>query len=246
MAATPRAVVAMALLALAGTARAQAGPPMITNDPDTPGPGVWEINLAAAGGAHNGDWDLSAPDLDINRGVGERVQLSVHGSWAHARADGGWASGFGDVELGARWRFLDQDTAGVSVAVQPLWIHGGSPAARRRGLASTNPEWVLPIQAAKEFGSVSIGTEVARHVVAHEADAWQAGAFVAHDCRRTITCLAEINATRVDGEAARATLNIGARYALREGLLLMGSLGSEVSGVHRQPLVFYLGVQHVR
>ncbi len=29
---------------------AHAGPPMVTDDPDTPGDGHWEINMAAAGG----------------------------------------------------------------------------------------------------------------------------------------------------------------------------------------------------
>ena len=37
----------LALLCASGAA--VAGPPLLTNDPDTPGPGAWEINLAATG-----------------------------------------------------------------------------------------------------------------------------------------------------------------------------------------------------
>jgi len=39
----------LAILILLVPARAfgQGGPPLITDDPDTPGPGYWEINLAA-------------------------------------------------------------------------------------------------------------------------------------------------------------------------------------------------------
>lgn len=215
---------------------------MITNDPDTPGPGTWEINLAATGARSHDGMRVDAPDLDLNRGVGERIQLSIHAAWAHADANGAWSSGLGDVELGMRYRFLDADTDGVSLAVQPLYVRGWSPVARRRGLASQNAEWVLPVQLARPVGGFHVGMELARHVIAHEADAWQAGAFVAHDCFIG-ECLAEINATRTDGETAATTLNLGARHPLREGLLLMGSLGSEVSGADRAPLVFYLGLQ---
>ncbi len=233
----------LVLIGMSGAARA--GPPMITNDPDTPGPGVWEINLAMAGGRAHRSLDLSAPDVDINRGVGERVQLSVHGSWAHARDHGNWASGFGDVELGLRYRFLDAEAGGVSLAVQPLWVRGWSSAARRRGLASAQPEWVLPIQVARGFGRYSAGLEVARHWVRQEVDAWQGGVFIAHDCF-VGTCLAEINSTRDDGSRTRTALNFGMRHPLREGLLLIGSLGSEISGEDRQPLIFYWGLQYVR
>lgn len=217
---------------------------MITNDPDTPGAGVWEINLAATGAHSHGALDLDAPDLDVNRGVGERIQLSVHASWAHAREDGAWRSGLGDIEFGLRYRFLDAETDGVSLAVQPLYVRGWSAASRRRGLESENPEWVLPLQVARPFGSFSGGLEVARHFVAHEADASQAGAFVAHDCAGG-DCLAEVNATRVDGGRTRTTLNVGARHPLREGLLMMGSIGSELTGPDRAPLVFYVGLQYV-
>ncbi|WP_133480306.1 hypothetical protein [Cognatilysobacter segetis] len=234
-----------ALLLASGGACAQAGPPMITNDPDTPGPGVWEINIAATGARVPGGFDLDAPDVDINRGVGERMQLSLHASWAHGRSNGAWRSGLGDVEFGLRYRFLDAATDGVSMAVQPLYVRGWSAAARRRGLASENAEWVLPLQVARPFGEFNVGLEVARHFVADEADAWQGGMFVSRDCFGG-DCLAEINSTRVDGQSVRTTLNVGARRPLREGLLMMGSVGSEVTGRDRAPLVFYVGLQYVR
>ncbi len=242
-----RALLALVLMFAAGGAFAQAGPPMITNDPDTPGPGKWEINLAASGGQGAGAWALAAPDVDINRGVGEHVQLSLHGAWAHARGTvGPWQSGLSDLELGVRWRFLDEESSGVNMAVQPLWIRGWSSASRRRGLASEHQEVVLPLQVARTFGGVSAGVEVARHLVVHDDDAWQGGAFVARDCTAVLTCLAEVNVMRVDHQRPAVTLNVGLRHPLSEHTVLMGSLGSEVSGDGRQPLVFYLGMQLLR
>ena len=224
---------------------AQAGPPLITNDPDTPGPGKWEINLAATGAANSDEWALDVPDLDINRGVGERIQLSIHATWAHARQQGTWGTGLGDDELGLRYRFLDEDTSGVSVAVQPLYVRAWSAAARRRGLASEHPEWVLPLQVARASGTFSTGIEISRHFIAREDDAWQAGAFIGRACFQG-DCLAEVNATRTDGERMRATFDIGARHPLREDILLMVSLGRQSGAGEPASSVFYLGLQYLR
>jgi len=60
-----------AILALSrppGPAWAQGGPPMVTDDPDTPGNGNWEINLATSGSHSSGRWEIAAPDADINYG----------------------------------------------------------------------------------------------------------------------------------------------------------------------------------
>jgi hypothetical protein len=112
---------------------AQAGPPLITNDPDTPGDGNWEINLAAAGAHSRKNWGVAAPDLDINYGLGEHIQLSMHVPWNHQHdASGQWQSGVGAVELAIRWRFVDEEKAGFSMAIQPHWISSGTDAAVAR------------------------------------------------------------------------------------------------------------------
>src|SRR6476469_5129623 len=108
--------------------RAVAGPPLITNDPDTPGAGNWEINLAATGTHADSGWEISAPDLDLNYGVGERVQLSIHAGTAWARGeDGPWATGAGPVELGIRYRILDEDK---TASPWPCSRIGKSPGRR--------------------------------------------------------------------------------------------------------------------
>jgi hypothetical protein len=240
------ATLAAPLLAfVACEAHAQAGPPMITNDPGTPGPGAWEVNLAAAGSHGQSGWAIDAPDVDVNYGVGERVQLSAHTALAHARAaGGGFASGRGDLELGVRWRFLDQAVAGVDVAIQPLWVRGWSGVAVRKGLASANPEFVLPVQVARDFGPMAAGFELARHFVRNEDDAWQLGVFAARGCARGATCLLEVNASRADaGRRTAAIVNAGWRRPLAAGRTLMGSLGWGTAQEGGHAVVAYLGVQ---
>ena len=224
---------------------AQAGPPMITNDTGSPGDGHWEINLAVTGDRSGGVWNVSAPDADINYGLGEHIQLTVHPGWAHRSAPGeAFASGIGGTEFAVRWRFLDEDKAGVSMAMQPHWILPGPLAARRRGLSPETQEIQLPLQIVKTFGKSALGVEVVRHFVDKGDDSWQAGMFWARPCPHDWQCLAEINSSRDDRGATQTIVNLGTRHPINEHLLFMASLGRQISGERpRSSPVFYLGIQ---
>jgi hypothetical protein len=61
------------------SARAQAGPPLITDDPDTPGPGYWGINIATILSTAADGTEFEASLADINYGVGtQRVAWWVY------------------------------------------------------------------------------------------------------------------------------------------------------------------------
>lgn len=228
---------------LPGPALAQAGPPLITNDPGTPGPGVWEVNLAATGTYDRDDGSLDAADVDLNYGIGEHIQLSAHLPWAHQWNQGRWTSGIGDLELGVRLRFLDQERAGVDVAIQPQWVGSVSASSRRKGLSSPHPEFVLPLQVAHRYAHAALGTEVARHFAGGRADNWQAGVFAERDCRPDLQCLAEINAEWDGG--AQGIVNLGMRRELAGGTTLLGSFGHGAFGRESPGWLFYFGVQFI-
>jgi hypothetical protein len=243
---TNRLILSMFFLlgALPVRAHAQAGPPLITNDPDTPGAGNWEINLAATGVQSDGSVELSLPDLDINYGVGERIQLSVHlgTAWAHG-SDNPWATGAGPVELAMRYRFLDEETSGFSLAVQPHWEKAWSRSAIDKGLASEHAAFGLPLQAARHFGKCVSGAELTRTFVTSEPDEWQLGVFWSRELSAPgRQVLAEAVAVRTDGQATTTLVNFGARQALGEHLVLLGSLGRELDTPGHGTL-FYLGLQ---
>ena len=64
------------LLQLPALARAQGGPPFLTNDPGTPGDANWEINLGSMQSFVRGASSYQVPQLDINLGLGDRIQLT--------------------------------------------------------------------------------------------------------------------------------------------------------------------------
>ena len=59
------------------TAFGQGGPPMITDDPGTPGNGKWEDNLAIIFAHRPNETSIALPEIDLNYGVGEHIQLTL-------------------------------------------------------------------------------------------------------------------------------------------------------------------------
>src|SRR5258708_6365707 len=109
------------LLMLAASFRlasAQGGPPLVTDDPDTPGDGKWEINLASIGCKTFKHWEVHALDADINYGLGDRIQLKLDIPWTYVHdSDKAWHSGLGSVNAGVKWRFIDKDeTHGFAIS----------------------------------------------------------------------------------------------------------------------------------
>src|SRR5208282_5779480 len=68
--------IVMLFLFVPSLAQAQGGPPLLTNDPGTPGAKNWEINLAVMPALARNAHDFQLPQLDFNYGVGATIQLT--------------------------------------------------------------------------------------------------------------------------------------------------------------------------
>src|SRR5437870_3332200 len=101
---------ALALCTAAVPVLAQGGPPLITDDPDTPGPGYWEINLSAFLEKLRHERTIEAPRLDINYGVGRRIQLKFEMPWlVVSEAEEPSKTGLGKSTFGVKWRFFGEE-----------------------------------------------------------------------------------------------------------------------------------------
>src|SRR2546423_565218 len=110
------------LLILAATecAYCQGGPPLISDDPGTPGNGKWEINTAFISARTPQKKTLEAPHVDFNYGLGDHTQLKYEvGYLLVDDRDSGWHNGVGNSLLGWKWRFLDEDRQGISMSIYP-------------------------------------------------------------------------------------------------------------------------------
>src|SRR5438128_2822541 len=80
---------------------AQGGPPLITDDPETPGNGHWEINVAWTLSQKHNRRLFGIPLLDVNYGFGEHIQLKVEVPWLVLQERGARTqSGIGSANFG--------------------------------------------------------------------------------------------------------------------------------------------------
>jgi hypothetical protein len=234
------------LSAMLGTAFAQGGPPMVTDDPGTPGDGHWEINLGAIATRTPGRWEIAAPDADINYGWGDHVQLKLDVPWVTSREDGqSWKSGAGEATVGLKWRFVDQEQAGFALSTYPQYGRSMLDSSIRRGITGAGDRFFLPIEIAAEVGGIGIAAEVGRNFVQDGPRQWVAGIVAAHGCGDGIECMAEVHATQQAHGNALTLLNVGTRWKLSDSCTLLASVGHEFGARADEPrqLLAYLGVQ---
>jgi hypothetical protein len=229
-------------------AHAQGGPPLVTDDPGTPGDGHWEINLATIIQRVDGITTASFPDADINYGWGPTLQLKLDVPLTVAQEpDGARTAGLGTSELGVKWRFIDGGEKGLSVSTYPQLISGFGGSFVRRGLAEGGHQYFLPIEVAWSVGERSYDFEVGRNFVTEGPDQWVFGGIVATDCLTDTECMAEIH--EITSAAGHATLlNFGFHHGLSKTLSLIGAAGDEwgPAGASPRHVLVYLGFQILR
>jgi len=74
-------IIIFLFLMLISPGLAQAGPPLLTRGPGTPGDGHWENNVAITVEKARTHQRFEAPLMDLNYGLGERIQLKFEMPW---------------------------------------------------------------------------------------------------------------------------------------------------------------------
>jgi hypothetical protein len=117
-----RATALGALLAAWPFGRAFAGPPFLTDDPEPVPYQHFEFYTLTTGTAVRGDTQGTAPGFEFNYGVVPNGQVHIIAPFAFDSPGGPAQSGYGDTELGFKYRFIDQDDNGPRpmVGVYPL------------------------------------------------------------------------------------------------------------------------------
>lgn len=149
----PAARLASALAASMGMIAppAWAGPPFLTDDPEPVELGHWEVYGASQWSFARGDASGTSPHVEVNYGAVPELQLHAIVPAVLALASGSPAEyGIGDVELGAKYRFVDEGEWRPQVGTFPLLLLPTGSAAR--GLGTGKLRAFLPVWAQKSFG----------------------------------------------------------------------------------------------
>jgi len=257
------------MLAVAGgttLAHAQGGPPFITDDPGTPGNKHWEINFGWIADHNPGNATYQTPDIDMNYGWGDRIQLKYELPMAVATDQNNTTrAGLGESLLGIKWRPYEYHRAGeaksdenmlFSLGTYPQASINNPTSAVRRGIVENGPQYYLPMEATAKLGPIDFNGEVG-HWFGNKltASRWGRGLIAGHEFSERLELYGEIydlqDANRI-GDAPKQrelTLDMGGRQSLNHGntirLLFMGGRG--IQGSTRQNSepnwIAYLGVQ---
>ena len=230
-----------------GAAQAQAGPPFLTNDPGTPGSANWEINLGSMQAIARGVSSYQVPQIDLNFGVGDRIQLTYEVPYILQTTtaqplESGWGNGY----PGVKWRFLDQGEDGWQMSTFPQIETGASLLARQKGIAVPGPRYLLPLEITKRIGTFDVDIEAGYYVAGHGPKERILGLVAGRSVTERLELDAEVYVDRAYGAAPHSTtLDLGGRYKLRRGIIALFMAGRGINGFgDGQPqLIGYVGIQ---
>jgi hypothetical protein len=247
------AMVSMAVIA----APAMAGPPLITDDPDTLPKGHFELNTAytlnlseRGDGGVGRTWDQEAPLFDLAYCLAEGIQIKCEVPLAvlDPAGDQPVRAGLGDLSLGTKLRFVDQKDAPLSLSIFPaVGVPLGSPS---QGLGTGSPSLVLPVQIGRRFFDDKLfvyadgGYE--EQFAEGEADLWFGGIAAEYELIEGLVLCAELRQEfGVRGAPDDSLFNLGIKWDLTEYAALIGSAGRSFnpSPDSGSALLVYLGIQ---
>ena len=235
------------LLLLGGTAKlhAEGSPPLITDDPGTPGDGHWEINLGVSSEKRPGARTSELPLIDINYGIGDRLQLKYEVPYLRVHEDGSpTEAGLGNSAAGVKWRFYDEGEHGLSVYPQIEFSNPGS-SSDDRSLVEHGTAFALPFQFEREAGPLTFIGQVGREFRSG-GGSWFYGISAGHQISSRCELAVELAGGASSGfDRSHLTANFGVAFDLSEQTSLLFSIGRELHN-HDEPratLVGYFGVQ---
>ncbi len=240
-------LLASLFLVAVGSAFAQGGPPYYTNDPGTPGNLNWEINLGYMPFFYSNQSVSHTPDVDINFGIGERIQLTYESAWLRVQNPGSATKfGMNQSNPGVKWRFYDAGESGLSISVFPQFFLNNPNNAVSRGITPPHSSFLLPVEFSKKFGPIDVDYEFGYQFVHNGPDGWLTGIVLGHDLTRKLEVDMEIYAQGTfHPSESQPTIDFGARYKLHRPviLLLMAGRALEPASPRQSYFLGYFGIQ---
>ena len=220
-----------------------AGPPFVTDDPEPPPPGGWEINVPFILDHASGATEMDAPLFDLNYGLpGIQLKLEIPVEIVHEESDG-TVSGAGDLLLGVKWRFLNNEKSQLQFGTYPQVLAPTGDHAR--GLGEGRAAFVLPLLAQKSWGKWTTygnvgywwrGSREARNY-------FYAGAVLEREINERLELGVELfgNSPKERGGRSELAFNVGGTWKLGEHFNLLFSGGRDIVGdTHAMA---YIGLQ---
>ncbi len=231
-----------------GAGFAQGGPPYYTNDPGTPGNLNWEINVGYMPFYYSDQSVSHTPDLDINFGVGDRIQLTYENAWLRVQNPGAPVQyGLGQSNFGVKWRFYDGGENGWQLSTFPQGFVNNPNHAVRRGIVPASETFLFPLEVTHKLGPLDFDFETGYTAVHNGPNGWIAGMVLGKEITHRVELDAEFysQGTYHGWAEAQPLLDAGARIKLHRPviLLLMAGRAVEPAKPNQPYFVGYFGLQ---
>ncbi len=234
------------VLATASLCYGQGGPPLFTDDPGTPGNRHWEINLGFTTDRRNDTKDYELPQLDVNYGAGDHVQINYQVSWIDHHEARVSKSGLGNSQFAVKWRFFENKDHAFNLSTYPRLEFNNPNNSVNRGLARRGTSFLLPLEVTKTVGPVDVNFE-AGHWFQHSGPGrWIFGLAFGHQMNQRWEFLGEVyDVDSSDPGEADSTVGIGGRVKLKGPFVLLYMAGRSLRSVSsgQSSFVGYLGMQ---
>jgi len=238
----PVGLIIACVLALSN--RAFAGPPFITDDPEPVELHHWEVYLASNYFNNSDGINVTLPHVEANYGALPNLQLHVIAPLELVHPEGGKVQyGYGDTELGVKYRFVQESDYIPMVGTFPLAEISSGDA--RLGLGNGKTQYFVPLWLQKSFGKWTTygGAGYWFHPGTGNRDYW----FVGWEGQRQITdnfaLGAEIFFQTPNAIGAHDVVgfNIGPMIDFSEHVHLLLSAGRDIQGPNR--FMYYAAIQ---
>ena len=208
---------------------ALAGPPFVTDDPEPPEYGRWEVNYAVMGTVVKGGGSGTVPSIDANYGLLSDVQLHIQPQLAYVRTPQGSQVGVGNTEIGVKYRFIEEDEQGWAPMVSFYPLFETPTGDRKRGLGEGADRTFLPIWAQKTIDQWTIygGGGYDIDPGAQGQNAWFVGSVALYQVSDALQLGGEIflQTAETTSDKDAPGFNLGGTYRLTEDLGLLFSAG---------------------
>ncbi len=228
-------------------AAAQGGPPYYTNDPGTPGHLNWEINLGYMPFFYSNQSVSHVPDVDINFGIGDRIQLTYENAWLRVQhPSSGSQFGLGQSNPGVKWRFYDAGESGLAISTFPQLFLNNPNDAVRRGITPASESFLLPFEFSKKIGPVDVNYEIGYQFVHKGSDSWLMGLVIGHDFTSKLEGDVEFYSQGAFHPSDyEPTLDLGFRYKIHRPVIFLFMAGRSLEATRPNQSYFlgYFGIQ---
>jgi hypothetical protein len=233
------------MLSLLLTTAAVAGPPFLTDDPVPVDLHHWEIELSSQTSITRDGTSGSIPLFEFSYGAFPDVQLGCIAPFAYDEPGAGNNTkyGYGDTELGVKWRFVHETDQMPQIAFFPITeIPTGDD---NKGLGNGKQQLFLPLWAQKSWGKWTTygGGGYWLNPGQGNKNYWFTSWLLQRKVAENLMLGGEIfHATpSEEGGDSRTGMNFGGCYDFTENYHLLFSAGRDIEGPNL--LISYLAMQ---